>query len=492
MFDRGQFITKDDYRLISNKSDEFIQLVKNYKQIIAISDLHIVRRRTDESGNFLGLVYKKNIFSDLYSVVKNVYFFFMFLFRSFFINKKNPTHSKRKVNFLFISHYTGDCRSDNYNDSYFGDIVKRLEEAGLSCFVAYIDQTSGCKEDVFSSVGEGRMLLKIRVNFLKLLSIYSGVFRSLFAIKGKGLSEIYGDIFHNCVFRAFSFNTIKNLIIADQVNELVSAIDPMFIVTTYEGHAWERLAFYSAREAASGIKCLAYQHAPVFKYQHAIKRGIDNKYDPDYILTSGYISSKQLIASKLLDDSKIIVIGSGRRIEKPLERKVSMDLSGRTCLVAPEGNIRECNILFQLSLKCNNDIKFIWRFPPMIDYQELIKTDSTLSKLPHNITISTGSLSSDISNSQYVLYRGSSVVIQCVAYGLIPIYYKLSKEFTIDPLHEISEGREIVSNENEFIEVFSKNTTNKIKDKLIRYAMQMYSPLDVSILERMMLDKNNE
>jgi hypothetical protein len=42
-----------------------------------------------------------------------------------------------------------------------------------------------------------------------------------------------------------------------------------YLVTTYEGHSWERLCFALAKEAKPLVKCIAYQHAPIFKYQHA-------------------------------------------------------------------------------------------------------------------------------------------------------------------------------------------------------------------------------
>ena len=59
---------------------------------------------------------------------------------------------------------------------------------------------------------------------------------------------------------------------------------PDYIITTFEGHAWERLVFRSAREVCPQVKCLAYQHAPIFKNQHSIRRFIGNTYEPDYTL----------------------------------------------------------------------------------------------------------------------------------------------------------------------------------------------------------------
>jgi hypothetical protein len=93
------------------------------------------------------------------------------------------------------------------------------------------------------------------------------------------------------------------------------------------------------------------------------------------------------------------------------------------------------------------------------------------------------SLLDDILRSRVILYRGSSVVIQGVALGLIPIYLRVNNELTIDPLHEVVEGREIVCNIEEFEHSLTKNIDIDIKEKLVNYCEEMYTPLDISVLE---------
>ena len=98
-------------------------------------------------------------------------------------------------------------------------------------------------------------------------------------------------------------------------------------------------------------------------------------------------------------------------------------------MVIPEGIIEECISLFSFSLEaakiCPN-IKFIWRTHPLVSLKKLIQNNSNFRKLPENIILSTNTLNHDISTSKYVLYRGSTAIIQSSASGLIPIY--LSKK----------------------------------------------------------------
>ena len=66
------------------------------------------------------------------------------------------------------------------------------------------------------------------------------------------------------------------------------------IITTFEGHAWERLVYYYARRANPNIKCFGYQHSAVFEHHNSIKRPLNNKYNPDVVFTSGKIAENIL------------------------------------------------------------------------------------------------------------------------------------------------------------------------------------------------------
>tara|TARA_B100001105_G_C21987109_1_gene271561 strand:- start:266 stop:442 length:177 start_codon:yes stop_codon:yes gene_type:complete len=53
----------------------------------------------------------------------------------------------------------------------------------------------------------------------------------------------------------------------------------------------------------------------------------------------------------------------------------------------------------------------------------------------------------------------------------------------MDPLYEITEGREIVTNIEEFECSLSKNIDTNIKEELVSYCKEMYTPLDIGVLE---------
>ena len=242
-----------------------------------------------------------------------------------------------------------------------------------------------------------------------------------------------------------------------------------------------------ARSVNPDIKCISYQHAPIFKFQHAIRRNLGRQYDPDVILTSGRVSATQLKSLDQLEKVRISVIGSGRNIiSESSHLSHQRKIDAVSCMVAPEGTMDECDLIFGFSLECakkNQDINFIFRFPPMINIDILIKHNKKFRDFPDNINISEVSLLEDISRSNVILYRGSSVVIQSVVLGLKPIYLKVDNELTMDPLYEITEGREIVSNIDEFECSLSKNIDTNIKEKLVNYCKEISTPLDIGVLE---------
>ncbi len=92
------------------------------------------------------------------------------------------------------------------------------------------------------------------------------------------------------------------------------------------------------------------------------------------------------------------------------------------------------------------------------------------------------SLLDDISRSNVILYRG----IQAVVFGLKPIYLRVDNELTMDPLYEITEGREIVTNIEEFERSLSKNIDRNIKEELVNYCKEIYTPLDIGVLENVL------
>ena len=492
MFKGPEPVRQKDYEQISSISDEIIRFFIKLKEVVAVSQLHIGRIRTDVDSQHIGIIHKKNISHGVYSIFKACLYFTIFFYRALFYKNTVNKLSGTMYDFLFVSHYTGGYRSSSYQDSYFGEVVKQLRGTGKSCFVVYIDHTSNADFNIFNK-GVNEVLISERVCVRELFKIYVRLAKVAFLVNRKNSEQSCNfpyNLLYNLSTYLFSYNTIRNLVLSKKIKEMVAQLHPKVIVTTFEGHALERLIFRNAREASDRINCVGYQHAPVFKYQHSIKRFLGEGYDPDYIFTSGSVPRRQLLSVLKGHDDKIKVLGSSRYIYSNTPWQINKSYHRKCCLVAPEGNLRECSILFSFSLECafKSNIKFIWRFPPMVTMQSLIKCKAVFSNLPQNISISKSSLLEDINKSRCVLYRGSSVSVNGATLGLKPIYYKRIKELSIDPLHELGTKRDVVENVESFLLSFNTSTDNAELDAISKYAANIYSPIDISVFDEVFPD----
>jgi len=265
-----------------------------------------------------------------------------------------------------------------------------------------------------------------------------------------------------------------------QVAEVVKKTNAKFIVTTYEGHAWERLVYYYVRKINPNIKCFGYQHAAVFEYQHAIKRLLNVEYNPDVVFTSGLIA-RNILKQSQLGENEIVCVGSPKHLTSNMVTNKS-----QSCLVVPEAFVSECLMLFRLSLeyaKQHKGQKFVWRLHPLVSLEELKKQSIIFKNLPNNVCFSEDSLDEDIKKCDSVLYRGSTAVVNAINAGLKPIYYQQSgDELSIDPIYTHEKGKFIVCNQEEFGLALSQGIDVKTMQSLQDFAQDFYTPLDVGVL----------
>jgi len=313
-------------------------------------------------------------------------------------------------------------------------------------------------------------------------------------------------LLHRVIKRAtdevLSSGAHSSLRMSKEIDALVSKMRPKLIVVTHEGHAWERIFFASARRAFPSVRCIGYQHAAVFRLQHALIRKLTSQYNPDHILTAGSISKCQLENEPDLKGIPISILGSNRylnRVKINAEREAMAlgrfnNLTGRVCLVIPEGTPSECQILFDFSFRCAQsypEIQFVWRMHPILPFESLKSQNGNFNNLPENITISRQIIEGDIARSRWALYRGSTAIIQAVVAGLRPIYLAIPNELTIDPLYEAGAGRVIVKSVAEFYQAIlldfdvPKTQLGLEFKKTQKYCENLFTPFNLDNLSEL-------
>jgi hypothetical protein len=371
-----------------------------------------------------------------------------------------PEELPRGVDFLLVSHLLNADHAGRSDDFYFAHLPDELAARGRSVVVALVNHTT---ESGASQVAKWTGGTAPRVVFARNLDLsVERALRGRLARESRqlrALAQAEKDPFARRVILRVASEALEgvaqvNLRLFRQVAGLAAELRPKAVVTTFEGHAYERLVFAAARGASPGLECIGYHHAVLFPLQHAIRRRVAGEYDPDRIVTAGASSRAQLELAPGLADTPISVLGSNRGGD--LLPVPSGGTEGRhACLVLPEGLRPECHLLFEFSLACARalpQLPFIWRLHPLVSFESLASKNPKLrAPLPPNVTLSDGTLEGDVGRSAWVLYRGTTAVVKAVLGGTKPIYLTRKGEMPIDPLYGLQVWRERVSTVEEFV-----------------------------------------
>jgi len=419
--------------------------------------------------------------------------------RAFFVTKKVP----KSLDYLFVSHLLSSSQISQPYDFYFGDVPEKLAARGFSVAIALINHTSQNESFLVNQIKQtsvSRIIFSHLLSFCNEIELYQRLKKESNRLRAEAACEVDGLdrlVLLRAADEALSGGAFGALRVSWQIGRLVAQTRAKTIVLTHEGHAWERTVIASARKANPSVRCIGYQHAAVFRLQHALRRNLCSEYNPDQILTAGLVGKKQLEASPKLQKIPISVLGSSRaknpKNKRQAKQKSIPIKNGRdyVCLVLPEGIQTECHHLFNFSIACSKafpNIKFIWRLHSIVDYKKLCYENYQLKKLPIGIRISNESLEKDFAQSDTVLYRGTTAAVQAVAAGLRPIYLKLKNEMSIDPLYEMRDSVERVSTIGQFGNILKKykwHYKDTEKDiKLRKYAEKFFTQVDITSMQR--------
>jgi hypothetical protein len=505
--------------------NQYNKLIKYTKEIlvsddaqittIAIPWLHLIRAHPVFLKNYNFLFFKNDKLSSiLIDLSKKLIKHFVLkirLFISIFENKlKWVTIDQlpEKSDYLFISHFINISQLDEQTDFYFSNIPNQLQEIGRTVVIGLINHVPKRlrKADLKNNIVK-RLYFKKRLNYCT----ESDLFKQLKSEskKLKQLSSIETDPFKkNILFNAsgqsLDASTISVMRIGKQIEELVKYVNPKVIITTFEGHAFERIIFASARKVKHDIICISYQHTVVFELSNSIKYRLKTAYNPDFIFTSGECALNLLKAEPEIANIPIDILGSSRGIFRKsnieIQKKYFLKAETNICLVIPEGIEDEVVNLFKFSLSCARlmpEIKFIWRLHPCMSFSKIKNKIDFFRNLPSNIMLSENNLENDINSSNWVLYRGTTSVFKAIAQGLRPIYLELDNEnMSIDPLFRMSKWKVKVKDVKSFLDCIKNDLENNFaKNSLyIKYGIDFcnynFSEINISNLDRVLSQKN--
>lgn len=411
--------------------------------------LHVIRDHPIYNENYNDYYQNKTLYivalNALFQLVKNFSLSIFFLFKRFLAFQYFPQESSfNNVDTIFLSHAVNSKNFSDSKDFYFGDVPTE-HSRDKQVEILYFNWTDE-KEFTIQNDEIKRTILNERLDLIQEIKF--------FGIAGKGLvnlvyllikGKLRFKFFFYVLPHIFSTQTLNNIRRYFQFLQFLADRQPSKIICTFEGHAHEKLFFLAAKKTNPRILTFAYQHSTLFKNQYSVFEHYLPECKPDYILASGELAAERLKVS--YPDSKFIVVGSHRCGENIIANNQPKKLS---MLFVPEGF--ECESLKMLSFAQNcarlfPGNNFIFRLHPMVENSELIAYQLNASKFP-NLTFSKNSINDDILMCQFVIYRGSSAVLDAAINQLIPIFLDDPKDSCeLDVLYMI-EKKKITSPED--------------------------------------------
>ena len=426
--------------------------------------------------------------------------FFHAIYQNFLLRDRlsNP---KKKYKNIFLTHLLNESFIGNLNDFYFFELPMKLDKPKSKSLLVYINFTNKSAKSLQKKINNKsknalvlpryislHKELMIRFRLLKdALSILFTPTKSNFEKKVKYLAAV----------EALSSASHSNLRIAMQMAEITQMVKPSNLFTTYEGHPWERLTYYYSRKRQQRLKCYAYQHALLFKKQHAAKRKLPINYEPNIILCSGEQGKSEFEEIQFLPKKKIILFGSTRTLKSDRSQlEVKLEIKP-TFLFLPEGDLIECLpfISFALELsKMYPDCNFILRLHPITKMGEVLKFYPALKSCSKNLKISSQTFEEDLANASFAIYRGSTTIVKAIEVGLVPLYLKKEDEISIDPLHGASQYKYNLENPEDlnFILNISHSELRDNQNKLKKHVSTFFSELNYENVLSIVEDKVNK
>ncbi len=339
-----------------------------------------------------------------------------------------------KKEFLFVSHFT-QAQDPEKEDAYFGSLINLQQD-----FVFYLNHTrinakkllsKFEKQEKFNLVFNSKSLLPIQILLLQISQTRVSGWLFFQSLLMENLLIEERRIMLRAAVWQHSRATMANFTLKNRLTKSILKIEPKFLVLPLEGHAHEAMIINLRQSNFKDLRILGYQHAPLVPGQKNILRIVSSLGFNDYCLTSGEIPKLHILS--IAPKCKVTVLGSRKHTNSKDYYKT---LSQIQVLIAPEGTeeslLSFIELVNQLSLLLPNSY-LILRPHPGLNTKITTNLLKNL-KSNKNVSISTSSLSEDLKNSHFVLFRSSAVGIEGLSWGAQPIHLDPMRDNSLNPM----------------------------------------------------------
>jgi len=433
-------ISNKIFHIFSNSEIAYSPLLSISKPIPEIikKKQKLIKAVIKESYYTYILTFIPRIFINLIvSIIHHVYY--LHQYRKFSLQKLHKTEV------VFLSHYTGN-KTISFEDPYFGLLPQQLNKSNKPNLILYINHTndnpSYCylNNDAQDSNCEKYVLPKT-IKTSQFLRLYMGKLKNFkevmfFMIKNEKINMSEKILLIELAIQQLGWESILQSTLAKNIELIVEKINARKVVLTYEGHSFEIFVANKLQSIYPNLDVFVYQFAPIVPAQNSFFRNLHYLNKNIGIFVSGSKFKSSILNRTRLDGSTIKVIGSRKNISEEL---VPIAKKETTVLFAAEGSRDSLTEFINLAFSCaknNPNATFVVRAHPASgSYKsELFKK---LKKMSSNIYLSRDSLINDLHKATFCVYRSSSVGLEGLRHGVIPIHYDTVTDIGLDPIDTI-------------------------------------------------------
>ena len=270
-------------------------------------------------------------------------------------------------------------------------------------------------------------------------------------------------------------------------DRMLEQLQPKTLVHPFENRSWEKLLLLSAR-VYQVSNCIGYQHSSLTS-RHLAFQIDDNEssetYFPDSVITVGDVTAEYLRSVSPIYQDKLIVGGSLRRVDVASEGS----LPDTSILIAISSSFSEAlRLLILLNDCCNSiDVPVIIRSHPTIPIKDLFSSFDW----PNNIYLSEGNtLIEDLLSVSLVAYSSSTVSLEGMLYGRLPVFIDIGDIPDGDPILGKCPVKYTVNKKNNLADIINEyklldsKSCNEKSGLAISYASNYLQKVDAFKLEK--------
>lgn len=260
-------------------------------------------------------------------------------------------------------------------------------------------------------------------------------------------------------------------VMARAFDRMLGSLAPRVLVYPFENRSWEKHLLTAAHR--HGITCIGYQHSSITP-RHLAFDGTSSLAGmsglPDTIITCGEITA-QLVRTAMPHARERVVAGAALRA-----RRLPLGPPQQWGLLAPISSSRAeaWEILRSLhALSNRSDVPIVVRTHPTIPIDDLYAQ----FEWPAHVRLSRGrSLAEDCEAAALVVYSSSTVALEGMLYGRLPIYLEIGDVPSGNPISGSHEFVFRASNADELAAVIShirvqpEDVLRRLRDEARAYA----------------------